>query len=163
MSTITTKEMRKVQKFISWDEWPKELEKTTRCLHYALGIPVADPSNVLIKKILNGDLLENIEKIFQELEFKYHKISSTKDLKDSEYGIVIYDYLYKEYKNVFGCKWYEDTREVHFVRIESGIWTHKPGTYPTSITSIGNIRSNILEMDKVEVFPTAYFAIQKPQ
>ena len=164
MSTITIEKMRKVQEFIPWDKWNNRLN--TNCIAYALGLPIDDPKKETFGTIISGGSpIEKLEKLFDDLSLCHRRITSESEIKENEYGIVLYHYFYKEERNFFGCTWYQDEEETHLVRIEQdGTWTHKFGwDYDTSVTNPQEIHDVILEEDMVDVSPTAFFAVRKPR
>lgn len=163
MSTISIAEMRKIQSFIPYDQWPNQFH--TNCIAYALGLPIDDPKMELFNHLLIGNAEEKLKMIFEELHFEYRKICDASELKDGEYGIVLYHYFYEERRNEFGCRWTEHLEENHLVRIEPDrTWTHKFGwNYDTSVTDPQEIHDIILHDDHVDVQPTAYFAVRKPR
>lgn len=148
--------------FLEWDQWPEELLWETKCLHYACGLAFADTYNELIEKICSGDLFNNLEQLFKELGFCYRRIKSQAEIKECEYGIVVYDYLYSNLRLKEGKLYRISRREVHFARIKNGIWSHKCGATPPCLTSKEDIRKSILQDDRVEVEPAAYYAIHLP-
>lgn len=156
-------EMRRVQKFIPWDKWDNSL--STNCVAYALGLPINDPQMEIWGTILIDSPIEKLEKLFNDLNLCHRRINSESEIKENEYGIVLYHYFYKEEMHFCGCHWSEDLEENHLVRIEpDGTWTHKFGwDYDASMTNSKEIHDVILNDDKVEVSPTAFFAIRKPR
>ncbi len=162
MSAIKAKKLRAVQKFIPYDEWPNHLN--TNCIAYALGLPIDDPKKETFTSILCGNPIEKMYVLLDELELQYRRIKSPSEIKENEYGIVLYHYFYKV-KYFFGGEWYsDDSEEIHLARIEQdGTWTHKFGwDYDASITNPQEIHDTILEDDNVDVTPEAYFAVRKP-
>lgn len=153
-------EMRKVQEFIPWDKWPNHLH--TNCIAFALGLPIDDPKREIFREILSESPIEKLEKLFANLGFEHRRISSSNEIKNDEYGIVLYHYFYEEEMQQFGCRWAKTQEEIHLVRIENGIWFHKFGwDYDTSVTNLQEIHDVIFEYDNVDVSPTAYFAVRK--
>lgn len=148
---------------LSYDKWPNELN--TNCIAYALGLPIDDPNIEIFNGILSDTPIEKLENLFNHLGLNHRRVSSQAEIKENEYGIVLYHYFYDEAMNCFGCKWTEKREETHLVRIElDGTWTHKFGWgYYPSITTPEEIHDTILHNDQVEVTPTAFFAIRKPQ
>lgn len=163
MPQINLLEMRKVQEFKPYHMWDNNL--STNCIAYAIGLQIDDPKREFFREILLGSPIQKLEQIFSVLGFEHRRISSPSEIKEDEYGIVLYHYFYKEKKRAFGMEWEEDAEETHLVRIElDGTWTHKFGwDYDASITTPEEIHDTILEEDKLEVQPTAYFAIRKSQ
>ena len=94
--------------------------------------------------------------LLHELGLQYRRIKSPSEIKENEYGIVLYHYFYE-------VNYFFD-EEIHLARIEKdGTWTHKFGwDYDASITNPQEIHDTILEDDNVDVTPEAYFAVRKP-
>lgn len=162
MSMTTIEEMRNVQEFIPWDKWPKGIQ--TNCIAYALGLPIDDPKCVFFGRLLSEDPITKLIDTFDSLGLCYRQITSEAEIKENEYGIVLYHYFYKTIRKCFGCEWSEETEEIHLARIElDGTWTHKFGwNYDASTTTPEEIHGTILQYDNVDVSPTAFFAVRKP-
>lgn len=165
MSKELIANMRKIIEESSWpltyDKWPNNL--TTNCISYALGLPIDDPEKEIFNDILSDNPIEKLENLFNILGLLHRRIESESEIKENEYGIVLYHYFYKEERNFCGCRWSEDMEEIHLVRIHNGTWTHKFGWYyDTSVTTPKQIHDIIFKNDNVEVIPTAFFAIRKP-
>ena len=155
----TKDELRKVQGFIPYNLWPNEIN--TNCIAYALGLPLDDPRKETFSNLLGDNPIESLEEILKFFGFNPVRVESVSDIPKGSYGFVLYHYTYKEEKSFFGCSWTEDTSETHLVRIEpDGIWTHKFGWgYNTSTTTPEEIHDVILNDDKVDVSPIAFFHI----
>lgn len=161
MSKISIEEMRKIQKFIPYNNWSVPY---TNCIAYALGCPIADPKMETWLDLLSGDAENKLYQILTDLGLTPRRIQNTSELRDGEYGIVLYNYFYTEYRSFFGCDWTEKIEECHLVRIElDGTWTHKFGwDYEPSVTTPQEIHDIILHDDGEDVSPSCFFAIRKP-
>lgn len=161
MSKISIEEMRKIQKFIPYNKWSVP---DTNCIAYAIGCPISDPKKETWNDLLEGDPENKLHSILTLLGLNPRKIRDASELRDGEYGIVLYNYFYKEHHYFCGCDWTEKVEECHLVRIElDGTWTHKFGwDYEPSVTTPKEIHDIILHDDGEDVSPSCFFAIRKP-
>ena len=161
MSKISIEEMRDAQEFISYNKWSVPY---TNCIAYALGCPISDPKRETWNDLLSGNPEKKLYDILMILELNPRRIHDTSELRNDEYGIVLYNYFYKEHRSFCGCEWTEDVEECHLVRVElDGTWTHKFGwDYEPSVTTPQEIHDIILCDDGEDVSPSCFFAIRKP-
>ena len=166
MSLYSIEELRRVQKFIHWDEWPLQ-GSDTNCIAYALGLPLSDPRKKFFSSLVSSE--QGLIRVMTDLGLSFRKISNPKDKANQEVVIVLYDYYYPEIHRerdyegiVHTWKTGKRCHETHLARIElDGTWTHKFGwDYETSVTSSREIHDVILRDDQVDVHPSAFYAVQ---
>lgn len=161
-TTPTIEELRRMQAFIPWDEWPNVLR--TNSLSFALGLPFDDPKSEFFEHLLDKKPVTKLETLLNSLGFAYRRICNMKELKKNEYGFVLYHYTFKT-KRHFRCYAVPyKTEKIHLARIElDGTWTHKFGwDCDASITTPEEIHDIILRDDGVDVSPVAMLAVKRP-
>jgi len=96
------------------EQWPEELNKSTNCLAFALGLPYADEEKLLFSTDFQKRF---ICETLTAMNFEFREISSLNDLKDNEIVIKCYKDI-----NIPG--------NFHVIRRNlDGTWVHKEGWY----------------------------------
>lgn len=101
---------------LSCDEWPINLNTSTNCLAFALGLPIANPSIFKISTSPFSKLKDLIEHLLNVSGLEYRRLNSVKDAEKDE--III-----QGYESIF-----DNTYCFHVIRRNlDGKWYHKPG------------------------------------
>jgi len=98
------------------DEWPLQLNTSTNCLAFALGLPIANPSIFKISTSSFSKLSSLLDYLLSVSGLSYRKLNSVKDADEDEYIIQGYDSII------------DNTYCYHVIRRNlDGKWYHKPG------------------------------------
>lgn len=128
---------------ISINEWPEELNKSTNCIAFALGLPISDKDGKLFNSP-DTKIKDDLLTFFEVMGLNYREIEDIKEAKDDEIIIQGYDYW-----QIMGGD------DSHVVRRElDGTWVHKQGwnRAPIIIEDLNNLHCNMHPKDLSCIF-----------
>ena len=151
MNQQITEQIRLVVDSKNWpldcNKWPEELQESTNCLSFALGLPISDKDH----KLFNSEeahIKDELVKFFDIMNLQWREIVNIQDAKDDEFIIQGY-----EFWQIIGGD------DFHVVRRElNGEWVHKPGWkyVPETIKNLNDLHCHMHPRDI-----TCIFAVKK--
>lgn len=101
---------------LNCDEWPINLNTSTNCLAFALGLPIGKPDIFKVSTSPFSKLEDLLEYLLSISGLEYRKLNCVKDAEEDEYVLQGYDMI---------C---DNTYCYHVIRRNlDGKWYHKPG------------------------------------
>jgi len=151
MNKKTIEQIRQIVDSDNWpldfNEWPEELNKSTNCLAFVLGLPIPDKNYKLFNGS-NAPIKEDILEFFKIMHLEWREITDIQDAENDE--IIIQGYEF--WQTLAG-------EDFHIVRRNlNGNWVHKPGwnRAPSIIENLNDLHCH-MHPDGI----TCIFAVKK--